>query len=124
MKVELDIFEMYYLLESCLRGSHLRSGTILRFVDDWYELFTKEQREKLYYDTLRLVYDNNFVPCDSCCGADTVFMARYNPDNQYRVTVSDGRETMTVDSFKMNNKYYVKSNRFCAEEYIKKIEKI
>lgn len=124
MKVELDMFEMYYLLESCLRGSHLRSGTILRFVDDWYELFTKEQREKLYYDTLRLVYDNNFVPCDSCCGADTVFMARYNPDNQYRVTVSDGRETMTVDSFKMNNKYYVKSNRFCAEEYIKKIEKI
>lgn len=124
MKVELDIFEMYYLLESCLRGSHLRSGTILRFVDDWFELFPKEQREKLYYDTLRLIYDNNFVPCTQCCGADTVFMARYNPDNQYRVTVSDGRETMTVDSFKMNNKYYVKSNRFCAEEYIKKIEKI
>lgn len=124
MKVELDMFEMYCLLESCIRGSHLRSSTILRFVDDWYELFTNEQREKLYYDTLRLVYDNNFVPCDSCCGADTVFMARYNPDNQYRVTVSDGRETKTVNAFKMNNKYYVKSNRFCAEEYIKKIEKI
>lgn len=124
MKVELDMFEMYCLLESCIRGSHLRSGTILRFVDDWYELFTKEQREKLYYDTLRLIYDNNFVPCDSCCGADTVFMARYNPDNQYRVTVSDGRETKTVNAFKMNNKYYVKSNRFCAEEYINKIEKI
>lgn len=124
MKVELDIFEMYYLLESFLRGSHLRSGTILRFVDDWFELFPKEQREKLYYDTLRLIYDNNFVPCDSCCGADTVLMARYSPDNQYRVTVSDGRETKTVNAFKMNNKYYVKSNRFCAEEYIKKIEKI
>lgn len=49
MKVELDNFEMYCLLESCIRGSHLRSSTILRFVDDWYELFTKEQREKLYY---------------------------------------------------------------------------
>ena len=124
MKVELDIFEMYYLLESCLRGSHLRSGTILRFVDDWYELFTKEQRDKLYYDTLRLIYDNNFVPCDSCCGADKIFMSRFNPKNQYRVTVSNGRETKTVNAFKMNNKYYVKSNRFCAEEYIKKIEKI
>lgn len=124
MKVELDMFEMYCLLESCIRGSHLRSGTILRFVDDWYELFTKEQRDKLYYDTLRLIYDNNFVPCDSCCGADKIFMSRFNPKNQYRVTVSDGRETMTVDSFKMNNKYYVKSNRYCAEEYIKKIEKI
>lgn len=124
MKVELDIFEMYYLLESCLRGSHLRSGTILRFVDDWYEMFSKEQREKLYYDTLRLVYNNFFSPFASCCGADTVFMARYNPDKQYRVTVSDGRETKTVNAFKLNNKYYVKSNRYCAEEYIKKIEKI
>lgn len=124
MKVELDIFEMYYLLESCLRGSHLRSGTILRFVDDWYEMFSKEQREKLYYDTLRLVYNNYFSPFASCCGADTVFMARYNPDNQYRVTVSDGRKTMTVNAFKLNNKYCVKSNRCCDEEYIKKIEKI
>lgn len=124
MKVELDMFEMYCLLESCIRGSHLRSGTILRFVDDWYELFTKEQRDKLYYDTLRLIYDNNFVPCDSCCGADKIFMARFNPKNQYMLTVSNGRETKTVNAFKMNNKYYVKSNRFCAEEYIKKIEKI
>lgn len=34
MKVTLDTHEMFYLLESCLRGSHLRSGTILRFVDE------------------------------------------------------------------------------------------
>lgn len=124
MKVELDIFEMYYLLESCLHGSHLRSSTILRFVDDWYELFTKEQREKLYYDTLRLVYDNNFVPCTQCCGADTVFMARYNPDNQYMVTVSDGSQTQTVDAFLLDGEYYIKSRRFCPKEYITKIEKI
>lgn len=124
MNVGLDIFEMYYLLESCLRGSHLRSRTILRFVDEWYELFTKEQREKLYYDTLRLVYDNHFVPFESCCGADTIFMARFNPDNQYKITLSNGRETKIVNAYKLNNKYYVKSNRYCAEEYIKKIEKI
>ena len=124
MKVELDMFEMYYLLESCIRGSHLRSGTILRFVDDWYELFTKEQRDKLYYDTLRLIYDNNFTPCTSCCGADIVFMARFNPDNQYRVTVSDGSQTKTVDAFLLDGRYYIKSQRLCAEEFITKIEKI
>lgn len=124
MNVGLDIFEMYYLLESCLRGSHLRSRTILRFVDEWYELFTKEQRDKLYYDTLRLVYNNYFSPFASCCGADKIFMARFNPDNQYKITLSNGRETKIVNTFKTNNKYYVKSNRYCAEEYIKKIEKI
>lgn len=40
MKVDLDIHEMFYLLESCLRGSHLRSTTILKYVDDWYELLS------------------------------------------------------------------------------------
>lgn len=124
MKVDLDNFEMFYLLESCLRGSHLRSGTILRFVDDWYELFTQEQREKLYYDVLRLVYDGNFTPCSICCGADIVFMARYNPDNQYRVTVSDGAQTQTVDAFLLDDRYYVKTNRICAKEFIIEIEKI
>lgn len=33
--VSLDIFEMGYLLDACIRGSHLRSDTIRRFVDDY-----------------------------------------------------------------------------------------
>ena len=53
MKVNLDIHEMFYLLESCLRGSHLRSSTILRYVDDWYNLLSPSQRHKLYEWTLR-----------------------------------------------------------------------
>ncbi len=28
-EVKLDIFELGYLLDACLRGSHLRSGTIV-----------------------------------------------------------------------------------------------
>ena len=85
MKVNLDIHEMFYLLESCLRGSHLRSSTILRYVDDWYNLLSQSQRHKLYEWILRLVYDGEFKIRSSACGADRIFMARYNPDNQYRV---------------------------------------
>ena len=51
-------------------------------------------------------------------------MARYNPDNQYRVTVSDGVNTETVEAFKLDGRYWIKSNRRCEEEYIKGIEKI
>ena len=51
-------------------------------------------------------------------------MARFNPDNQYRVTVSDGKQTKTVDAFLLNGRYYIKSNRVCAKEFITKIEKI
>lgn len=124
MEVNLDIHEMFYLLESCLRGSHLRSSTILKYVDDWYSLLSTSQRQCLYEWTLRLVYDGEFKQRPAACGADRIFMARYNPDNQYRVTVSDGERTETVEAFKLDGRYWVKSNRCCAEECITKIEKI
>ena len=92
MTVGLDIYEMHYLLESCLRGSHLRSSTILKYVDDWYSLLSPSQRQCLYDWTLRLVYD--------------------------------GEKAETVEAFKLDGRYWVKSNRCCAEECITKIEKI
>lgn len=121
MKVNLSKFEMFYLLESCLRGSHLRSDTVLRFVDEWYVCFSEKEREQLYDWVLRLVCDGEFKPFTPLCGADTIFMARYNPDNRYKVTMIDGEE---VDAFKMNDRYYIKSNRYCEPKFIKKIEKI
>lgn len=121
MKVNLDKFEMYWLLESCFRGSHLRSNTILRFVDEWYELFTPQQRKDMYDWILRDVYDDNFVPEPRLCGADKVFMARYNPDNQSRITMKNG---LVVDAFLMNGLYYISCKVYCEPQLITKVEKI
>ena len=60
-QVSLDIFEMGYLLDTCLRGSHLRSGTIQRFVDEWYELFSELERMRLFEWTIRLTYDHRWT---------------------------------------------------------------
>lgn len=134
MKVELDFFEMYYLLESCFRGSHLRSGTIRRFVDEWYGLFTPQQRKNLRDWILRDIYNGDFKPNFSCCGEDEIFMARYDPDNQYRVTVlapvekGNGKNVGGIiqeyTAFLRDGKYYTKSDRYIAEEYITSVEKI
>lgn len=124
MKINLDKFEMYYLLESCLRGSHLRSSTILRFVDEWYYLFTEKERNKLYEDVLRIIYNNHFEPDSRCCGADIIFMAAYNPNNRYLVTTYYDGVKDKVEAFFMDGKYYITSNRFIDSEYITTIEKI
>lgn len=121
MKVNLSTHEMYYLLESYLKGSHLRSGTILRFVDEWYNKFTKKEREQLYNWVLRNVYDGEFKERPQLCGADKIFMARYNPDNQYRVSLINGN---TVEAFKIEDRYYVLSNRFIDKNCITKVENI
>lgn len=106
---------------ACLRGSHLRATTILRFVDEWYSKFTKKERDQLYNSVLRDVYEGEFKERHQLCGNDEIFMARYNPDNQYRVTLINGN---TVEAFKMKDRYYVLSNRFIDENCIIKVEKI
>lgn len=123
MKVDLDIFEMSWLLDACLRGSHLRASTIERFVDDWYDELTEQQRYNLYEWTLRLTYGGNFKPSDTCCGADKVFMARYNPDNQYMIMVRYEGKTSKYRCFLYNGEYHVTTSRFIGKEYIKKVER-
>ena len=129
MKVNLDIFEMYYLLESCFRGSHLRTDTIERFVDEWYRLFTPGQRKNLYERILRDIYNGKFVPDSRLCGADIKFMARYDPDNQYKVTASryilgHDMEIWEYDAFLLDGKYYTGSTKYVAPEFITEITKI
>lgn len=134
MRVNLDFFEMYYLLESCFRGSPLRSGTIGRFVDEWYGLFTPQQRKNLHDWIVRDIYDGKFEPRSQLCGADRVFMARYNPDNQYEVTVrepvrpNNGKNVAAViwerQVFLLDGKYYVSSRTYIDNGSIIRITKI
>lgn len=124
MKVNLDIFEMYYLLESCFRGSHLRSETIIRFVDEWYHLIAPKRRQDLYTWILRDIYNGDFKPRPQLCGADKIFMARYNPDNQYEVTTKYNDTTDTIEAFLMDGRYCISSRLTIVKEYIQKIEKL
>lgn len=128
MQVDLDKFELGWLLDSCLRGSHLRSGTIERFVDEWFDKMPEEWRMSLFEWSVRLTYSwaghNCFEPQSACCGKDIIFMKRYHPGNQYMVTLKNGKKEETVRAFKMDGQYYVKCNRRCAEEFITKVEKL
>lgn len=126
MRVELDFFEMLYLLESCLRGSHLRSTTVERFSAEFWGKLTEKQRNSLYRFVLRDVYDGKFEPRDSMCGQDVWLMERYDPDNQYEVTVVyDGvPESARAFRHKENGRYYVRPGKYIAPEYITKIEKL
>ena len=125
MKVELDIFELSYLLDACLRGSHLRSCTIGKFVDEFFDRLTEQERYNLYEWSLRLTYscEKEFKPSDASCGADVVFMKRYDPENQYIITTRYEGKTQKHRAFFMEGRYYVKKNRFIDEAYITKVKR-
>lgn len=124
MKVNLDLFEMSWLLESCLRGSHLRAGTVDRFVDTWYGMFNGRERESLYEWMLRIVYDGEFKPMPSMCGADERLMARYDPDNQYEVEALWSDTKRLLRAFKLNDKYYINSTRYVNPASIINVRKL
>lgn len=124
MKVNLDLFEMSWLLESCLRGSHLRNGTIDKFVDIWYGKLNGRERQQLYEWMLRLLYDGEFKPMPSMGGADERFIARYNPDNQYEVEAVWSGTRQMIRAFKLGKKFYVNSTRFINPKSIVRINKL
>lgn len=124
MRVNLDLFEMSWLLESCLRGSHLRAGTVDRFVDTWYGMFNGRERESLYEWMLRIVYDGEFKPMPSMCGADERLMARYDPDNQYEVEALWSDTKRLLRAFKLNDKYYINSTRYVNPSSIINVRKL
>ena len=135
LTVSLDKFELMMLLESAFRGSHLRTGVIERFINDFYDHFTDVEREFFYNTVLEQIYDGEFQPWNSLCGYDKWFMARYNPDNQYMVTADYNGSTFTSCCFKYTDEpygdgqeakehYYTSVRKYINEDYITKVEKI
>ena len=124
MRVELDFFEMLYLPESCLRGSHLRSTTVERFSGEFWSKFTEKQRNSLYRFVLSHVYDGKFKPMPSMCGADERLMARYDPDNQYEVEALWSDTKRLLRAFKLNDKYYINSTRYVNPSSILNVRKL
>lgn len=128
MQVDLDIFELGYLLDTCLRGSHLRSSTVTRFVDEFYYKLDEAERMKLFEWSVRLTYawsgHKCFEPQDTCCGQDRIFMLRYHPLNQYKVITEFNGKTEQHRAFKMNGSYFINSRQRIAEEYIISTEQI
>lgn len=124
MKIDLDKFELYYLLESCFRGSHHRSSTILRFVDEVYPLLSEEDRFFYFRWIRRDIYGDDFKPQGRLCGADKIFMHRFDPFNQYFVTIINDKQEQRIAAYKMDGRYYVGSKTYIPEDAIAKIEKM
>ena len=128
-EVTLDIHEVYFLLESCFRGSHLRTPTIDRFTDMFYEELSENDRYRLFTWLHRDFgeRDGGYVPRDRLCGSDEWFFARFDPNNQYEVTYRGMKgEKIVVRAFKKDNdgRYYVGLRLSVVPEVIVSVRKL
>lgn len=127
MKIDLDKFELLYYLEGCARGSHLRQGVWRRFIDEFYDKLTVEERLFLFHYSVRdlwQIFNEPYCSGGSHYGKDdfNMFVSRLNPYNKYNITVSNDGSTKVFDCFWFDGNFYTGFNRFINNEYIKNVE--
>lgn len=124
--LSLDRFELMWLVEGAVGKSHLRWGIYDMMVNDVWPQLNDNEREFLY-TYIKRDLSWHFENSTDTTPRDYFYqmLARYNPANQYRVTLKRGREKSVVEenAYLWNDKYYVGWQRYCAPEYVKKVER-
>jgi len=121
----LDRFELMWLCEGAIGKSHLRWGIYSLMVDSVWPQLTDLEREAIFTYIKR---DNSWLFKGDTDRYETPrnyylqMLARYNPANQFKITLKDGRMKVTEDAYKWNGRYYVSWQRFCDPDHIRSIE--
>lgn len=125
--LSLDKFQLMWLCEGFIGRSHLRWDGYPMMVNDVYPQLSDGEREFLYTYLKR---DTSWHWEKPTLGDETPMqywkrmLARYNPSNQYVVTLKKGREKQQVtNAYLFDGKYYIGWQQYCAPEYIKKVER-
>lgn len=127
MNINIDKFELMYLLEGCSIGSHLRQGIWERCIDEFYDKLSRDERLWLYTYAKRDITPR-YKRKDAVGREDFFkFLACFNPANRYMVAVEgevDGKHKRElVDAYKYGDVFWVSYRRFIPEEYIKSVER-
>lgn len=118
----IDFWELCFLAEACIPPRPIaRTMFWQNLTNLYYHKMTQHERDRLfdfmdrsskYEESLRANEDTK------------IFHARFDPNNQYRVTTNFQDKEEVYDAFLRNGKYYTSSNSFISVDYIIKVEKI
>jgi hypothetical protein len=116
-KFVIDFFELAFLTEVCLPQSTIaRHCFFMNVIDIHYHKMTWEQRKHLYEwigRKLNMEHEESMI-----------FMARFNPDNQYVVTFNNEGKKQECEAFLFRNEYKISSNSRVNQDYIESVKKI
>lgn len=122
----LDRFELLWLFEGAVGKSHLRWDIYPMFVDKVYPQLSDDEREAIYTYAKRdssWLFEGKYVD-KTAAEYFKQMLARFNPSNQYVVTMKKGRaKQQKVDAYLFAGNYYISWQKLCAPEYIKRVEK-
>lgn len=117
---KIDFFELMFLAEVCIPPAPIaRSMFFQDLTDVYYNLMSKNERIQCYEWVGKKVKEEKQQVKDH-----TIFLSRFNPDNQYKVYYKHGDIEQSIKAFKMNDKFYISSNTWIEPKFIIKVKKI
>jgi hypothetical protein len=115
----IDFFELMWLAESVIPERPIsRSMCFDDFSERHYHNMNEQQRKQFMEHVMEQPgFDLNKPQCAH-------FYARFNPENQYRVTTMYEGVAGTIDCYYWEGKYHTQMNRHVSPEFITNIIRI
>jgi hypothetical protein len=116
-KFVIDFFELAFLTEVCLPPTPIaRHCFFMNIIDIYYHQMNWEQRKHFYqWIGKKLNLDEE---------ESHIFLARFNPDNQFIVKHKNQNKEEEIEAFILNEKYMISSNSWVNNEYIISVDKL
>lgn len=116
-KFVIDFFELAFLTEVCLPPTTIaRHCFFMNIIDIYYHQMNLEQRKHFYqWIGKKLNLDEE---------ESHIFLARFNPDNQFIVKHKYQNKEEEIEAFILNEKYMISSNSWVNNEYIISVDKL
>ena len=116
-RFNIDFFEFSFLVEATIPPTPIaRSMFWSDVINKYYHVLTEDEREKLFdwinrHGAMKQGIENNDEDC-------LLFNARFDKDNQYKVTTKYDGVVDTVNCFKWKDRYHTSIKKSLLEEYI------
>mgnify|MGYP006304071035 CR=1 FL=1 len=119
IKAALDFHEVTVFIEACFHaGTILRASILDKIADNWYHMMNQYERKSIYSWLKRRYGD------DELDERQRRFMARFNPENQYLLTMKHEGEEQKAEAYEFEGKYWVGNQSYADEKYITNKERI
>ena len=117
-RFDIDFFEFSFLVEACIPPRPIARAMFWDdVIDKYYHVLSPDERKRLFEWITR----NSYVQTDN--EDFQIFVARYNPENQYSVkTLINGTEN-NLECFKWKDRYHTSKTTSIIEDYIVEITK-
>lgn len=121
-RFDIDFFEFAFLVESCIPPKPIaRSVFWDKVINYYYHVLTQKERDKLFeWINLNQYFKNGLEKKDMQC---LMFYARYDPNNQYIVTIKYQNKKLDKEIFKFNDRYHININTTIEPKYIINVRK-